>query len=183
MTVQVETASIHDMSSTDYVIDIVLLLLVVLQVRERRLDPRSLLIPVVVVAYAASKYLKSFPTGGHDVLLDVVLMAIGLVIGTACAATTRVWVGEDGTARSKAGVAAAMLWVLGIGSRMAFQEYSAHGGAGAIGRFSAQHQITSAQAWTTALVLMALAEVIARLVLLRVRAFQARPMSSAAVAA
>jgi hypothetical protein len=66
---------------------------------------------------------------------------------------------------------------------MAFQEYAAHGGAGAIARFSAHHQITSSQAWVTALVLMALAEVTARLVLLRVRAFQARPMHSVAVAA
>jgi hypothetical protein len=171
------------MTSTDYLIDIVLLGLVLLQVRERRMDARSLLIPVVLVAFTASRYLKSFPTAGHDVLLDVVLAAIGLVIGTACAATTRVWMGADGTARSKAGAAAAALWVLGIGSRMAFQEYAAHGGAGAIARFSAHHQITSSQAWVTALVLMALAEVTARLVLLRVRAFQARPMHSVAVAA
>jgi hypothetical protein len=171
------------MTSTDYLIDIVLLGLVLLQVRERRMDARSLLIPVVLVAFTASRYLKSFPTAGHDVLLDVVLAAIGLVIGTACAATTRVWTGDDGVARTKAGVIAAALWVLGIGSRMAFQEYAAHGGAGAIARFSAHHQITSSQSWVTALVLMALAEVVARLVILRVRGFQTSSASSVAVAA
>jgi len=171
------------MTPTDYLIDIVLLGLVVLQVRGRRMDARSLLIPVVLVAFTASRYLKSFPTAGHDVLLDVVLAAIGLVIGMACAATTRVWIGADGTARSKAGAAAAALWVLGIGSRMAFQEYSAHGGADAIARFSARHQITSSQAWVTALVLMALVEVVARLVILRVRGFQTSSANTAAVAA
>ena len=55
-----------------------------------------------------------------------------------------------------------MLWVLGIGFRLAFQEYATHGGASAIARFSAHHAITTGSAWVAAFVLMALGEVLAR---------------------
>jgi hypothetical protein len=46
-----------------------------------------------------------------------------------------------------------------------------HGGAGVIGRFSASHAITTATAWTAALILMALGEVVARTAVLGVRAY------------
>ena len=68
-----------------------------------------------------------------------------------------------------AGIAAATFWVLGIGSRLAFEEYSSHGGAGAIANFSISHQITSQDAWVAALVLMALADVVSRLVVISLR--------------
>jgi hypothetical protein len=53
---------------------------------------------------------------------------------------------------------------------MAFAIWASNGGGPALGRFSAAHHITSATAWTAALVLMALAEVLVRTGLLWVRA-------------
>ena len=50
-----------------------------------------------------------------------------------------------------------------------------HGGAGAIGRFSAAHSITSGETWVAALILMALGEAVARTALLGLRAYALAP--------
>jgi len=157
------------MTTTDYVINFALIALVLLQVRDSRLTTRSLVRPVLFVAAAALYYLKGLPTAGHDVGLYAAFIAVGLVFGVLCAMTTHVWRAIDGFAHTRAGIVAALFWVLGIGSRLAFEEYSSHGGAGAITNFSISHQITSQDAWIAALVLMALAEVVSRLVVIRLR--------------
>jgi hypothetical protein len=155
-------------NATGYIINLILVLLVLRQVRENRLDLVNLILPVV-------------PAAGHDVLLDVTLAAIGAVLGALCAFTTHLRRGPDGTAISRAGLIAAVLWVLGIGARMAFAYSSGHGAGPAITRFSAAHQITSSGAWVAALVIMALAEVVARLGILRLRA-RLLPAAGTAVA-
>ena len=157
------------MTTTDYVINIALIALVLMQIRDPKMDLRSLLLPVVAVAGAALYYLKGVPTTGNDVLLDIVTGTVGLALGLGCALTTRVWRGEDGIAHAKAGAVAATLWVVGVGFRLAFEEFSSHGGGASITRFSIDHSITGSNAWVAALVIMALAEVISRLVVLRLR--------------
>jgi len=163
------------LSATDYIINAILVLLVVRQLRESKLGIVSLVLPVVLVGAAAAYYLRSIPTAGNDLTLDLTLGAVGAVLGVACGLTTHYRRDAGGAVLVRAGVAAAILWVVGIGSRIAFAQYSEHGGAAAIGRFSIAHDITSAQAWVAALVLMALAEVIARLVTIRLRAMALAP--------
>lgn len=162
------------MTTTDYIINIALIALVILQIRGSRLDMRTLIRPVVLVGAAAVYYLRGFPTGGNDLLLYVILGGLGLVLGVACGVTTRVWRANDGFAYAKAGVIAAAFWVIGIGSRLAFEEYVSHGGNADVARFSVAHDITSQNAWVAGLVLMALTEVIARLVAIRVRGASTR---------
>jgi hypothetical protein len=158
------------MTITDYLINIALVALVILQIRGSRLDLKTALRPVTCVAAAALYYLRGIPASGNDILLDVVLGGIGLALGVACAATTRVWRADDGFAYAKAGGVAAALWVIGIGSRLAFEEFWTHGGTNDIVNFSVAHDITSQDAWAAGLVMMALAEVISRLVVIRLRA-------------
>jgi hypothetical protein len=158
------------MTLTDYLINFVLIALVILQIQDRRITLRALIRPVILVALAALYYLKGVPTAGNDVVLYLILGGVGLVFGAACACTTRIWRAADGFAHSKAGVVAAFFWVVGIGSRLAFEEYSTHGGVRSIEHFSVAHDITSSNAWVAALVIMALVEVIARLGLIRLRA-------------
>jgi hypothetical protein len=157
------------MTTTDYLINIALIALVILQIRGSRLDLKTALRPVIVVAAAALYYLRGIPVAGNDVVLYVVLGGIGLILGIACAATTRVWKANDGHAYAKAGVIAAALWIIGIGSRLGFEEFWSHGGTHTIVSFSIAHDITSQNAWVAGLVLMALAEVISRLVVIRIR--------------
>jgi len=158
------------MSITDYLIAAILALLVVPQIRGTRLTLRSAIRPVVLVGAAAAYYLKAFPTGGHDVLLYVACVAVGTLLGLGCALTTRLTRDGDGVAIAKAGVVAAVLWIVGMLSRTGFEYAATHSGAHAIADFSRSNQITGSSAWTSALLLMALAQVLSRLVALRVRA-------------
>jgi hypothetical protein len=157
------------MNAMGYLINSVLVLLVLRQVRETRLTLPMLLLPVVAVVGVAAYYLHSIPTAGNDVLLDLTLAAAGAVLGALCALATRMRRGADGAARVKAGWLAALLWVAGIGARMAFAYAAGHGAGPAIARFSISHHITSGNAWVAALVMMALAEVGARLAVMWLR--------------
>jgi hypothetical protein len=169
------------MTLTDYLIDLALIGIVFLQLRGRQLTVRSLLLPVALVAWAASSYLHSIPTAGNDLILIAACAATGIALGSAAGLLTRVTTAGNGVPFAKAGVAAAVLWVLGVGFRFAFQMYASHGGAGSIGSFSTHNHIT-AQAWVAALVLMAIGEALARTAVLAVRAYgPARHTASASV--
>ena len=120
------------------------------------------LTPLVVVAVAAAVFLRDLPTAGHDVTLDLVGLAAGAAFGVLATALTRIRTTTTG-AVVRAGVAFATLWVVVIGGRTAFAEWANGPGGRTIGEFSMRHQITGADAWTAAFVLMALAMVAARL--------------------
>ena len=167
-------ADTYDMTATDYAIDISLIAVVLLQVRGRRLTTRSLLLPVAIVAWVAAKYLRGIPTAGNDLVLVVSCTAAGVLLGTLCGLFTTVTAGERGPF-AKAGALAAGLWVVGVGTRLAFQLYASYGGATAIGRFSAAHDITSSEAWVAALILMAIGEALARTGVLAARAHRIAP--------
>ena len=158
------------MSVTDYIINAIIILLVLRQLRENRLGLVSLVLPVVAVGAAAAYFLRSLPAAGNDIALDLTLAAAGAILGIACALTTRLRRGADGVALARAGVVAAILWIAGVGARTGFALYAVHGGGPAIARFSSAHDITSSAAWVAALVMMGLAEVVARTATLRVRA-------------
>jgi hypothetical protein len=163
------------MTLTDYLLDLLLIGIVVLQIRGRRLTARSLLLPVGIVAYVAYSYLKGVPTAGNDLVLVGLAAAAGTALGVLTGAFTKVFPDGEGRPFAQAGVLAAALWVVGVGARFAFQLYATHGGAAAIGRFSAAHSITSGQAWVAALILMAMGEALARTAVLAYRAYAVAP--------
>ena len=120
------------------------------------------LTPLAVVAVAAAVFLRDLPTAGHDLTLELVGLAAGAAFGVLATALTRIRTTTTG-AVVRAGVAFATLWVVVIGGRIAFAEWANGPGGHTIGEFSMRHQITGADAWTAAFVLMALAMVAARL--------------------
>jgi hypothetical protein len=156
-------------SASDYVLNGVLILLVIRQIRGRRLTPTQFLIPLGIVTWAAVHYLHGIPTAGNDLVLPIVGVIAGVVLGSACGLLTRVVPDGEGVPVAYATGWAAALWVLGVGSRMGFSLYAEHGGAPSIARFSATHHITSGEAWVAGLVLMSLVEVVTRSVVLAVR--------------
>ena len=156
-------------TTSAYIINAILVLLVVRQVREHRLDLRSLGVPVLVVGAAAVLFLHSVPAGGNDFPLELICVSAGAVMGGLAGLATYLRRGGDGRVLGRAGWLAAGLWITGVGARMAFVFAATHGAGPAIGRFSVAHQITGAQAWAAALVMMALADVLTRLVVLFVR--------------
>ena len=69
------------MTITDYLINAVFVLIVFRQARERELDRRSVIIPLVIIAYVAHLYVRSIPTAGNDLVLIAALGAVGLHAG------------------------------------------------------------------------------------------------------
>ena len=160
------------MTPFDYITDIALIALVVLQMRVRTLTLRSLLLPLGLVAGAGLVYLRPIPISGSNAALITVLVAAGLTLGTLSGVTTSVWRRSD-TVVSRAGLLAAFLWVLGMGARFVFAVWATHSGAGAVGHFSVRHDITGRDIWQFALVLMAYAEVLSRIGVLQIRRVRA----------
>lgn len=147
------------MNLTDTLISLALVGLVLRQLRERPLTAVSLLWPLPLVLYAALTNLRTLPSGaGLDFTL--LLGLVGLGLGLLCGLLTRVYAGRDGVLARATGLAAA-LWVLGVGSRLAFAFYAEHGGGAAIARLSGQLHLTQS-AWTAGLLLMSLLEVLGR---------------------
>ena len=157
------------MSTSTYIIDSALVLLVLLQIRERTLTTRQLIRPLVILGIAVASYLKGIPTEGNDLVLVGVLAVIGGLIGIASGATVIMRQKADGTASFRSGWLSGIFWVLGIGSRFAFAWWAAHGGASSIASFSATHQISSGEAWTAALLAMAVFEVSGRTLVMALR--------------
>ncbi|MBA2559570.1 MAG: hypothetical protein H0V07_06705 [Propionibacteriales bacterium] len=90
-------------------------------------------------------------------------------MGSACAALTRIDRRSDHSLVAVAAASGAALWIIGIGSRMAFGIFAEHGGGPAIVRFDTTHHLSAFDSYTAALILMSLVEVLSRSVVLSVR--------------
>jgi hypothetical protein len=168
------------MTTSTYIIDSALVLLVLLQIRDRRLTRRLLVMPLVILGVAVSNYFHAIPTTGNDLLLIAAIGVIGAAIGIASGFSAIMRRREDGTVTTRAGWWSGFFWVLGMGSRFAFAIWIAHGGAASIASFSAQNSITSGAAWTDALLMMAVCEVVGRTL---IQAARWRRLEGAAVPA
>jgi hypothetical protein len=168
------------MTPMDYLINAGFVLMVVKQARERRLDRRALVIPLVLVFFVAQQYLHTIPVSGNDLVLIGLLASAGVSLGLLSGFATQVRAGAEGFALARVGWIAGGLLVAGIGSRMVFAFVVTHGAEPAISSFSIAHQI-SADAWPVALVSMAICEVTVRVVTvyLRGRRLQAASVPAA----
>ena len=166
-----------------YLINALLVLLVIRQVREHQLDLRALAVPVLAVGAAAVMFLHAVPRGGSDIALDL-----------ACAAGRRghgrdrrpghpAAPGFRGRPLGRAGILAAGMWIAGVGPRMLFYFAATHGAGPPIAAFSIAHHITGSAAWTAALVMMALADVLTRLVVVCLRGRRRIATATPAIAA
>jgi hypothetical protein len=165
------------MTTTDYIIDSLLVLLVLLQIKERKLTIHALVRPLVIVGVAVMNYLHGIPTAGNDLVLVAALALLGMLIGVASGQAVLMRRSPDGDVLARAGWVSAFFWVLGMGSRFAFLIWITHGGSPTIASFSAAHSITSGEAWTVALLAMAVFEVCGRtgIMALRRRQTQTAP--------
>jgi hypothetical protein len=162
-------ASMRVMTTTDYLIDSTLVLLVILQIKDRPLTTRALVRPLIIVGIAVANYLHGIPTAGNDLVLVGAFALLGGLIGIASAKTVLMHRDADGVVHARAGWLSGFFWVLGMGSRFAFLVWIAGGGASTIAHFSATHSITSSEAWTVALLAMAVCEVAGRSLLMAAR--------------
>jgi hypothetical protein len=149
------------MTTSEYLLNLALVGLVVLQIRGIKMTAAALLVPVLMTAWAASQILQSVPTAGNDLLLESAFAVCGCVLGVLAGIATSVRrIGAAAVAR--AGALAAALWVAGVGARVGFSLWVQHGGAPAVAHFSVVHHITGGPAWGTGFIFMALVEVTSR---------------------
>jgi FtsH-binding integral membrane protein len=160
-------------SVTDYVIDILLIVVIFRQVRPHELTPRAALLPLALLVAAGIIYLRPFTLRGNDLALILILAAAGIVLGALSGLADRVWRDDAGQLLFRATVLSVVAWVAGMGFRFWFAFYAYHGGGPAVASFSLRHDISGADIWTTALVLMAFGQVLARLGVLQVRRVRA----------
>jgi hypothetical protein len=165
-------------SVTDYVIDILLILVIFRQVRPHPLTIRASVLPLALLVVAGAIYLRPFTLGGNDLALILILAAAGIVLGALSGLADRVRPDERGRLLFQAGAISVITWVIGMGFRFGFAYYAYHGGGPAVARFSVRHDLTGADIWTTALVLMAFGQVVARLGVLQIRRVRATSVSA-----
>jgi hypothetical protein len=115
------------------------------------------------------------PGGGSDIALDLLCLSAGAALGAAGGLATHLRAGADGRPLGRAGVLAASMWLAGVGARMIFYFAATHGAGPAIAAFSVAHHITGPGAWTAALVMMALADVLTRLAVVYLRGRRLTP--------
>jgi hypothetical protein len=157
------------MTTPEYLLNFALVGLVALQIRGIKVTKAALLFPVVMTLWVAISLLKSVPTAGNDLFLEIGGAVAGASLGALAAVATAVT--RTGlTAVAKAGFFAALLWVAGIGARVGFVLWAGHGGAATIRAFSLAHRISGGPAWGTAFILMAVAEVLTRTGLIYLKA-------------
>jgi len=157
------------MNFSDYLIDSALVLIVLFQIKERPMTRRTLIRPLVILSIAVANYLHGIPTQGNDLVLVGALALTGGLIGVTSGVTAILRRRADGVVTLRSGWISGFFWVLGMGSRFGFAYWSSHGGIHAITTFSADHQITSGEAWTVALLAMAIFEVCGRTLTLALR--------------
>jgi hypothetical protein len=149
------------MTSTEYALNVALVGLVLLQVRGIKVTKAALVFLVVMTVWIATLLLKTIPSGGNDLVLEIGGALAGATLG-ACAGLATGVCRHGASATAKAGVLAAFLWVVGIGARLAFSLWVGYGGASSIRDFSLTHHISGGTAWGTAFILMAITEVLTR---------------------
>ena len=153
---------------TDTLISAFLVLIVVRQIREAKLELHILLLPVVLVGLTAQHYLHDLSLGGNDGALIATLAATGALFGALGGLHTRVRRdGDDVFIR--AGRVSVGLWISSMGARAIFVYAIAHGFAADVARFSMAHGITGQSAWTVALISMAVGEVVVRMAVIFIR--------------
>jgi hypothetical protein len=159
------------MSTSQLVLNAALLAFVLLtNLGTRRVTGRRLLLPLVLVGVAGVVFLRDVPTVGGDARLELAGALTGVALGVAAGALMPVGRDAGGALVTRAGAGYALLWLLVIGGRVAFAYAATGWAARGVGEFSLAHQITGAAAWTAALVLMALAMVVTRVVVTAARA-------------
>ena len=156
------------MSPSVWIINLVVLGVVLeADLGRRKITWPRLARPVIVAGAIVIYYLKRTPvaTHGGGLAFELVLAALGIVLGLAAGLIFRVF-RDKGIRWSQAGVAYALLWIVVIGARIGFAEATSH--SHSLQVWLGTHRIT-ADAITDGLIFMAVGMLLTRTATLRLR--------------
>jgi hypothetical protein len=172
------------MTTTDYLLALSAMALVLWNMRRHPLTDRRLRRPVIIAVAVCVSFLHGVPTAGADGVLVALGVVTGAVFGLVGALATRVErdAGTGGVVAVATPFAVAVT-ALAFGGRLAFAIAATNGLGPAIARFSQSAGIHSEKAWVAGLVLMAAADLVVRALVLWQRraacAGAARPVGAA----
>ena len=157
------------MSATNYIIDIALILVVLRQIKASPLTSRSVLLPIVILAIAGalseglSDQGQRPPHGYRPHRGRCRLRGDKRTHHQGLEELRR-------SDHVPSRLTAASVWILGMAIRMAFDIWAnSHSGEKSLVTFSIHHSISSGQAYATAFVLMAFAQVLIRIGIIQFR--------------
>jgi hypothetical protein len=128
----------------------------------RRLTNWRLLRSLAAVIVVCAIFVRSFPTGGNDLTLQLAGIGAGLVAGAIATAFLPVHRGADGQPMTRGCPAYASVWVVLSLARVLFAYGSEHWFAEGLVRFSIENEISGAAPYANAFLFMALAMVLTR---------------------
>jgi FtsH-binding integral membrane protein len=105
------------MSVTDYVVDILLILVIFRAVRPHPLTPLAALLPLLLLAIAGIIYLGPLTLRGNDLALILVLAAAGALLGVLSGLADRIWQDQGRQLLSRAVALSVVAWVAGMVTR------------------------------------------------------------------
>ena len=79
------------MTLIDILVSCALMILVLRQIRGRKLTIFSLIWPILLVGWAVIEYMTGFPLHNNGWMLIIGCITIGLILGVACGMTTAVY--------------------------------------------------------------------------------------------
>lgn len=132
--------------------------------------------PLVTALLIVPFFLTGVATAGAGLALEVILTAAGLLFGLATATQMRVYPSpHTGRPVTRAGFAYALLWTAVVAARVAFSYGSVHWFGSSLTRWMAQHHVDPT-AITAALIFMALAMLLTRVITIGIRARNVTPV-------
>lgn len=127
-------------TSTWIEILVILAIAVWTQMGRRAFTTRRIVLPFITSIVVGQSYLRAIPTEGNNVAAILLCVLAGAVFGLLLVAATRVE--RDGSVLyTQAGAAYFVIWVLEIGSRVAFAYY-AQSHQMEVGRFLVRHHLS-----------------------------------------
>jgi hypothetical protein len=148
----------------------------------RKVTRFRVLRPLITALLIVPFFIKGVATSGTGLSLEVILTAAGLILGLATAGLMRVYRSAE-TCRpvTAAGFPYALLWTLVIVARIVFSYGSEHWFSSSLARWMVEHHVDSG-AIADALIFMAIAMVLTRVVTMGVRARALPPTTQSEVA-
>jgi hypothetical protein len=139
--------------------------------------------PLITALLIVPFFIKGVATSGTGLTLELILTAAGLAVGMTTAALMRVSRSpKTGRPVTRAGFPYALEWTIVIAARAGFSFGSVHWFGPSLNRWMLHHHVTSA-AITDALIFMALAMLLTRVITMGIRAAGLRPASALPVVA
>jgi hypothetical protein len=140
----------------------------------RKINLFRIIVPIAIALLVGNKYIHAIPMEGSNMAALFIIVIAGVLFGGMLLVTTKVGQDPSGTYYTQAGIPYLIVWILEVGSRLAFANYAQQHPT-AVGHFFISHQL-SPEIIGPAFILMTVTMLVVRVVgiLWRAKLFPAK---------